>query len=269
MSVLLRRVRRWLDYLRPGKPVLDYIELQFEDRCNLNCAGCSHYSPLVGEPGRVSRDETLASLRKLAAKFSHIRHVRIVGGEPLLDERLLVTLSEIRAVLPKSRIAVVTNGILLLSKAGDWFEKCRRLDIKFSFSVYPPVAAKTEEILEKVSAAGIEIHAIPCKVFLAKLDLKASGGCRKRFRHCRLHAYCPFLRNGRIYPCAESALAGFYNVKFGENIPACEGLIVDTCSGRQILKYLMTPIAHCAYCAESQRSFDWHRSDQQAGEWQI
>ena len=84
-----------------------------------------------------------------------------------MDERLLVTLSEIRAVLPKSRIAVVTNGILLLSKAGDWFEKCRRLDIKFSFSVYPPVAAKTEEILEKVSAAGIEIHAIPCKVFLA------------------------------------------------------------------------------------------------------
>lgn len=267
MRSLARRMRRFFDWFRIGRPVLDYVEFQLDDRCNLNCTGCSHYSPLVKESPEDFSYATISAVQTLAEKFSLIRHVRIVGGEPLLCDNLLDVIQEIRSSMPRSRIAVVTNGMLLLSKDKEWLARCRQLDVKFSFSVYPPVRKKSAEIIERVSAAGVEIHAIECNEFQAKIDLAAEGCARKRFAHCRARTYCPFLRGTRIYSCAESALAFYFNEEFDEHLPVCVGLDVASSSGRQILRYLMTPVAHCAYCKETQRTFKWCQSERRKEEW--
>jgi MoaA/NifB/PqqE/SkfB family radical SAM enzyme len=69
------------------KPVLPYVEMHVVDHCNLNCKGCSHFSPIADELftdiGEFTRD--LQQLRRLV---SNIEVIRLMGGEPLLHPNI-------------------------------------------------------------------------------------------------------------------------------------------------------------------------------------
>ena len=62
-----------------GDAVLPQAEMHISDACNLNCRGCTHFSPLFH-----SIDAELASrledVRKLAGKVTHILDFYLLGG---------------------------------------------------------------------------------------------------------------------------------------------------------------------------------------------
>lgn len=60
----------------------------------------------------VEPSSVLADLRHLA-RFLRVKHVRIIGGEPLLHPELLSVISAIRASKVTAKIRVVTNGVFL------------------------------------------------------------------------------------------------------------------------------------------------------------
>ena len=64
--------------------MIPYIELHIVDHCNLNCVGCSHFSPLA-EPYFKDVDEYREEMKDLS-KFE-IGTIRIMGGEPLLHPK--------------------------------------------------------------------------------------------------------------------------------------------------------------------------------------
>ena len=76
---------------------LDYIEININDHCNLNCKGCSHFAPLA--PASFKNFNTfLKDIKRLKQLIPHIFKIRIMGGEPFLNpelKRYVETLKEV------------------------------------------------------------------------------------------------------------------------------------------------------------------------------
>src|SRR4030067_480702 len=82
------------------KPVLSYLEVQLVDHCNMNCSGCSHFSPLADKffADIEQYDRDMKQLRQLVA---NIMTFRLLGGEPLLHPHVSMFLDSTRTWFPK------------------------------------------------------------------------------------------------------------------------------------------------------------------------
>lgn len=236
------------------RPVLDYLEFHLADHCNLNCAGCLHYSPFAEE--RLADVDTVRrDFSRLHDLFGNIRHVRIMGGEPLLNPRVVEFARIVREAFPRARIMVVTNGILLGKFIG--LKELAALGVGIDWTKYPPAVKKESEIRQTCAEAGVSLRVTENNAFMARLRLDGHEGILKAFRWCRERMYCPLLDRGRVYPCAPAHFAGYYNKVAGTKIPVESGLDIHTSSAKEILLYLMQPSFSCKHCAASARTFAW------------
>ena len=65
---------------------LDTMEIHVADHCNMNCKNCSMFCGLVKEPKYSDFMQTQNSLYILKGIFKHIKRIRVIGGEPLLNK---------------------------------------------------------------------------------------------------------------------------------------------------------------------------------------
>jgi GTP 3',8-cyclase len=110
-----------------GKLLTPQLELNAAGHCNLRCVECSHLSPYVppelAEPAWVERD--LAALSSVL----HCGAFRFVGGEPLLNKRLVDLIPIVRKSGIADRVIVVSNGTLIDRMADDFFRSIDGLEI--------------------------------------------------------------------------------------------------------------------------------------------
>ena len=255
-------------------PILDVVELHIADRCNLNCAGCLHFTPLadewIADPGEIGRD--LAALR---SKFRYIRHVTLLGGEPLLHPDYEKVVAAVAKASPESLITIVTNGILLKGDALDRFiGVCKRYSVRVKWTIYPPMRNRREELTARFRKEGVRLFTVEVGDFYVKMRPEG-GNPGSAMRFCRKTTYCPYLREGRIYACAQAFHVKDYirlcKEETGKEsrMVASKGLDVHDKSvgGWAILKYLMTPCETCRFCADSQRAIRWSLSGRRFEEW--
>ena len=237
-----------------GRPTLAYLEFHLADHCNLNCAGCLHYAPFADR--RFADLETVRKdFARLKTLFANIRHVRIMGGEPLLHPDVVSFARIVREAFPRSRVCIVSNGLLL--KSFDGLSELAKLRVGIDWTKYPPVAQQEPVFREMCAKAGVDLQVEAKPTFWARIVPTGGVGIRRSFAWCRRRLYCPFLDSGRIYPCAPARFAPYYNRAAGTKIFAEPGLDIHSASAREILLYLMRPSFACQYCAEGKRTFGW------------
>lgn len=244
------------------RPVLGYLEFHLADHCNLNCAGCFHYSPFA-QPRLADLDTVARDFARLGEIFSNIRSIRVMGGEPLLHPEAAKAVRIARAAFPRSKISVTTNGLKLVGTLdagteallGALAETGSLLD----WTVYPPMAEKAAEIRTLCLERGVQLRESWNFSFMARLLPCGGADIGKSFRWCRERMYCPFLDDGRIYLCAQGRHAPLYNAASGAQIPAEQGIDIHTHGAWEILSYLFTPSSTCSWCAQGGRHFDWKR----------
>lgn len=262
MWAAVRMRNRWLF----GRPELDYVEIHLADHCNMNCAGCTHYSPYL-EKRLVDVESVRRDFARLKEMFANVRRVRLMGGEPLLHPEVAAFMQIVREAFPRSHVTLTTNGILLAKQGADFWEACRRWRIGIDFTVYPPMAKREEEIRELCRTERVPLRVTPNGAFLAKLDPKGGQPMKAAFRACRKGNYCPILRDGRVYHCAEACYAGAYNRVAGTRIPVEMGMELASHSGREVLEYLMCPVFACSHCSPRHRVFEWHNTGTRPEDW--
>ena len=244
-----------------GRPVLDYVEFHLADHCNLNCAGCTHFAPYAdkrfADIKQVERD-----LARLKAIFSNIRHIRIMGGEPLLHEEAAACVRLVRELFPRSKIRLVTNGLLLLDRGNpriaSVLSSLRESRVGLDWTLYPPLEKRRGEIERLCAESGVDLRISENSAFLARMRPKGDASPVRSFRWCRSSlVYCPLLDNGRIYLCAQAHYIRYYNRAAGTSVASDAGVDIHTASAREILLYLMRPSPACAYCDSGMRHFAW------------
>ena len=260
-----KAIRRSLSLLRTELP---YLEFHLTDHCNLNCKGCAHYSPMASDH-YADLHQLEKDLQRLAQLFRNIRLIRLMGGEPLLHPDVDRFIRTTRSAFPKSRIRIVTNGILLPQASQAFWDACRETNTSIDLTVYPPAQEHVDDYRALCEREGVFISTRDVESFVAHFNSKGDSQVDKAFRLCPIEYYCRFLQDGHLYPCAKPALVHYFNESFDLKVTADEGIDIysPSLSGREVLMRLNKPIDTCRWCSYDLVPFAWETSNRVVEDW--
>lgn len=255
-SVLPRCLAIWTkNRCWPWRPVLDVVEVHLADTCNLNCRNCLHFAPSC-KPSFADLADLERDFVALKGKFAAVRHVHLLGGEPLLHPDPVAFLELTRRMWPTTRLSLVTNGLLLLKQPETFWKTCRETRTMIDMTWYPvQPEAEVDEIRRKCAVEGVTFRLSTIREFMDKIRLAGKEDAAVSFRACRLSVYCPYLRGGRLYPCATA----YHLSDRLPDVPREPGVDIRSSSAREILTYLLSPANACRYCAERPTNVKWEK----------
>ncbi len=256
---------------------LKSFEVHLAEHCNLNCFGCNHFSPLAKESilDINSYKKDIERIKELTN--GNIQQIKLLGGEPLLNNQLTEFFDVTRNIFPNIKILLVTNGILLLNQPESFWLSCAENNIKICITKYPVKIDwdKIDDIAEK--------YRVNIEYWLANneaikhswkypMDLSGSQNANENFLNCNDANNCIFLRDGKLFTCVVPPNIHHFNEYFGKNLEVCEKDYIDIYKAKdidEILRFLATPIPFCRYCNVKGRKYDlpWKTSKRDIHEW--
>ncbi len=261
----------WIKKEGVVRPVIDHLETNVSDICNLNCKGCSHFAQIFKDNNHISLENFRNDLYQISNNIE-IEDFYLLGGEALLQPNIEGFMKSSREFLPKSNITIVSNGLLIPSMKESFFSSCVEYDIDISISGYPPTIKMKEKIINCLENNGVKYNfRVEVLDFGKNLQLNGSADVGNAFKKCR-QATCHFLRDGRIYKCPFSALVPYLFKYYGLNYDITEGYDIydKNLNWQYLAKLLMNnPIDACKYCGDEER-FKWEiKQKSELSDWTI
>ena len=247
-----------------------YVEIQLCDRCNLDCAYCSHLSP-VSKPVTISLETLEAECHRLA--HVGVDEVNLMGGEPLLHPQVCDAIKLTRSILPNIKLIVSTNGLLLPRMSKDFWQCCRDNKVVLRITPYPKAKNGTLNYFKYVwlirkNRVRMESTGWRFGFRHQLLSEKAEYDATSNYLRCQLH--CTQVRDATLWPCAYVAYAFNLNNKFGTNFKTAAGdsLPLDDITATDLRLWLLRTKPFCAHCGikDAQR-ITWRRSQYTRDEW--
>lgn len=237
-----------------------YLEYHICDHCNINCKGCSHFSPIA--PKKVAEFENIKKdLIRVKEIVSHIEVIRILGGEPLLNHEVDKYMQITRELYPYSDIRLVTNGILLINQPERVLRSIIENNINIDISLYPPLYMMIDRIVVFLKEHGINYKILmgDSDQFSSSLNLRSKDQCEIKKAACP-HK-CVNLRNGKITCCHMLAYVDIFNTYFEQNLPVLGAIDIydQQITAKVIREAVMQPIPLCRYCDFS-KTYKWEKS---------
>ena len=266
----LKFVQDLIDVLRGKKNIkkghIPYLEFHTTDNCNLNCAGCDHFCPLVEDKKLTDLEQFTKDIKELSKKLD-INIIRIMGGEPLLHPQINEFIKITRKYYPNSDIRVATNGLLLPTMKQDFWQTMRENKIKIDLSKYPIVGDKFSQYLDLCDDNDIRIGMIHlAKKFTRFFNPKGDSDPIETWNNCD-GRNCANLWNSKLYQCCRCYLE-IANKHFDMDIPIPQTMDIYKMTGKQMEKICLNPSPACAYCTmKNAPVVDWKQSNKEKSEW--
>ncbi len=242
-------------------PFIHFLEFEVTHHCNLKCKGCTHFSPL-SEVKFGNLDEFVRDLARVHELIDHIGEIRLLGGEPLLNQELYRFVEETRRIYPNATISVVTNGIKLAGIDDRLKAAMRQTKAQFSVTLYPPVKTFVKNVADKLTEEGIPcIYGHDAISFSSQLRLEGDSDCEKTEFMC-MEAECHTIEGGKISKCSIGmklpVLINHYalNIDFPKSVM---DLYDENLTAESLFEFLSAPAALCAYCGKG-RSYPWEKA---------
>jgi len=252
------------------------FDIHLTDHCNLNCAGCEHFSSLAEEKFLDISvfEKDCAQLNKLTGGV--LKYLNILGGEPLLHPLVNNFMEISRKYFPRGQIAIITNGILLERQADTFWKTCKENDIDIILSIYP-VKINHFAIKERADSHSVKIIYWGDLLGMTKdwrklkIDLKGSQNQILSNNLCYASNMCIQLVDGKLYKCWRIAYIKYFNNAFNQNLKVTEDDYIDIYKAKdvkEILERIRKPIEFCRYCdMKNPESVKWKTSKKEITEW--
>lgn len=243
---------------------LDTLEIHIADHCNLNCKNCSMFCGLVKKPNYSDYMQTQKSLCVLKQIFNHIKRIRIIGGEPLLNKELNKYLYMIRKIYPKSNIRVITNGILVTDMKDDLITAFKDTSAKLIITSYLPLIGKLDKINDFLKDKEIDYEISEIVTDFQKIyDYTGKQNMELSFNACHWKGACATLYENQIAPCFVPFVIKNLSENFHLNIGTSGTLKLDSdkLNKEKIRKLFNTPFDMCRYCAPRGITSKWEICD--------
>lgn len=237
-----------------GNLIMPHIELHISDKCNLNCRGCTHFSPLYDEIGAVF-EEKLDDIKKIKRLFDEVFRIDILGGEPLLNPELSRYVIELRKELPRTFIQIYSNGLLIPKMSDCDLRIIKENNIGVSISEYAPTHKMIDCIKETLERYEIN-YRIADFDFKQKFNLPISTNAKSQHPKLCISNGCITVDKGRISRCPTLMYVSKFNEYFGENLPT-DGIynLDEYETGENLMKDMEKEIPLCKHCI--QKEIDW------------
>ena len=112
-----------------------FIDVLLVDHCNLNCAGCDHFS-YMSEPWFIDLESLKDQLEIIKQNIPWLEAISLWGGEPLLHPDIIEICKITRNIFPTQQITIGSNGILISSLSDEDLQILHDLNIGFQISYY-------------------------------------------------------------------------------------------------------------------------------------
>ncbi len=266
--LLLGLKARWQHKRKPL-----HIEFILTDHCNLNCKGCTHYSPLA--PKEFADHDTLianmARIGRVAEK--EMQSAYLIGGEPTLYPRLPEAMRALREHFPTSKLYLFTNGLMLPRMDEDFWQTCRDTGMIIALTVYP-IKFDYDAVRKLAAEKGVEVEIFGDRsqkrsFFRFGLDPDGKQNPKKAHLFCYNHG-CVCVIGNRIYPCSTSACVSYLNKAAGTSFAHSEGDWIDVdslASAGQIRDLRDKPVPFCRHCYVSYPEVTYAPSRRDPAEW--
>lgn len=254
-------IDKMLYFIDIRKPYLDYFEYHISDHCNLKCRGCGHYSN-IAIPRFGDLDKYIKDLERLKELFWGVKTIRLMGGEPLLNNKLPDFMSYTRDIFPDADIMVVTNGLLIPDIEEKVFKIMSRYSIRFDISLYPPTEKIKERIELKCIENEVDYHfSDPIYEFYDCINYTGDSNKNVAYEKCESKR-CHFLEDGKIAVCCLPIVYKKQQKKLSWKMDIEENDIIDLyredLDGYKLNEILSKPMEMCRYCSDgTMRYFDW------------
>lgn len=239
-----------------GKDILPQVEMHAADWCNLNCRGCTHFSPIF-EKKFPDIEERMKDVQVLKEKFSHIIRFYLLGGEPFLNPEIGGYIQRIKKILPSTDLWIVTNGLLLPNLKDDILGIIKENDVSVSISEYEPTHNIMASIIARLEEYKINYDIRPYDI-KQKFNLPLSISVHSRHKQMCMSKRCINIYNGKIARCPTLMYIDEFNKKFGTSLPN-EGIISleDDIRGEELLQKLNEEVPLCNHCVENE--IEWEQ----------
>lgn len=252
---MFSKIRQALKTIKVKRQAPLHIEFNVTDFCNLNCKGCSHYSPVAEEEyeglDSLERSMHLISGAKDAEK---IESVYLIGGETLLYPSLKEAIMLARKYFPWARLSIFTNGLLIPKMDEEFWKTCRRENCTIAVTRYPiKFDYDRAEAICRENGVKVEVFGDRSEDnSFFKLPLDPAKGQNKWLSHFRCYSFgCVTVDKGKIFPCSQSACVGHLNKRFGTDFRWKKGdyiRVEDLQETGEILRLRNRPVPFCKYC---------------------
>lgn len=265
---IARAVRR-LHELRTMPLRLEFV---VTDYCNLNCRGCTHYSPLAAK-----EFTPIESLRRNMAHLGRVcgtdvESVYLIGGETLLYPDIIAAMEALRESFATQKLYIFTNGLMIPRLDDAFWATAARLDIILAITRYP-IRFDYDAAIALCASKGVRTEVFgdrSMKDSFYRFALDPAKKQNKRIAHFKcFNRGCVSILGERLYPCSISACVGHLNKACGTDFRHTEAdsLKVDEIkSAAEIRRLRDNPVPFCGYCRAPQ-TVPYAPSKRQVSEW--
>lgn len=256
------------------KPVR-FLQIHLTEHCNLNCKGCTHFSPVAKE-STIELSKLESTYQKLLPYLERwFCRLELLGGEPLLHPQIEDILLLTRKYYPSFEIRLITNGLLILHMPDSFFRICSENRIIICISAYP-VNIDYAAIERRFEEFGVLFRYYgeyeDCKKFRQyKLNPKGIYERDISYQNCKYAGHCFQCRDDSIFPCFISAYAGHLNDYFGTAFQWEQGDYIDLdypAADDDFQALATKSVPFCRYCnMEHPSEFPWEQSKKEISEW--
>lgn len=203
------------------------IEYHLVDSCNLNCAGCSHYSSLINDKLIIPLEFIIKDLNLLKDKVGdNLKWLRLLGGEPLLHPNIIKCLINIRELFQNTQISIITNGILLKKMNNEFYDTCLNHKIEISITDYG-IIKDLSIIINELNKKGIKTRYYKNPSIWHYQHIRLTSERINCLNKCLYKNICNNYRDGKIYLCPHIAYIEYFNKYFNKDIKLDETDYID------------------------------------------
>ena len=253
-----------------------HFEFHLAEHCNLNCIGCTHFSPLA-EPEFLEVEDFRNDIERLSyLTGGNARFINLLGGEPLLHPEINSFFKIAREYFPEAKISIVTNGILLPQMDNCFWTSCRENKIVIAVTEYS-IGFDYLSIRNKIRNENIEFESFSGRqeryeMWSLFLDERGLNRPVDNFMKCQRSNACVFCSHGKLFPCPTMASIRHFNRIFDTKMEISESDYIDiykVSSIQEILDFLKNPVPFCRFCNVEKRKYGllWQQSKCEKNEW--
>lgn len=259
------------------------VDYHINDRCNLNCAHCNHFCPLVPKDVKDKSIEQITADLALLSKFKdHVQTLGLLGGEPMLHPKLSKICYIARKFFPTSEISITSNGTLA-NKVLEFKDAIEENNIQLVITIYPYKENPYEdyEKIKKIIPSTVAwefptTNGMTYNLLSSRVDITSKEeifNCVKRWR-------CNQLKDGKLYICHYAAYIDYLTNAFPEevNIKKDDQMYLDlndeTLTIDGIYKFQQTTYPSiCDHCADAHYGGyagpvePWRKTEHKLEEW--
>lgn len=186
---------------------ISYVEIPLTTVCTLNCKGCSALMNHYKKPEHIDLKHNIKALERLVMSCDTIRHLRLLGGEPLSYPYLYDILCFTEKEEKIKRVTIVTNGTLLIND-NRVIEILKNKKFDVFISDYGEFSRKKDELFNQLNENHIKCRlADKDKSWRDYGDLtnrnRSKKELEKQFFNCGIE--CNSLLNGKLHHCPRSS----------------------------------------------------------------